>query len=279
MAVTSRTTVALCSALALTLVLVGCGPHRQEQLASASSAQAPAPSPTMAASEPAAPAVPGPTGQATVAGAVTFDGPPPALQALDMSGDPNCVAKHSGPVPDNALVVGSDNHLANVFVYVKSGLPANAAWPAPKEPVVVDQRGCVYAPHVTGVMVGQAVRFLNSDDLLHNVHGMAQVNPEFNEVMPSEVTEIEEQFAHAEGMFRVRCDVHPWMYGYVGVLRHPFFAVTGADGAFTLRGLPAGTYTVEAWHERLGTQQQSVTLTDGGNAALSFRFHAAPTAS
>jgi plastocyanin len=251
--------------LALAFLVAACGSKQQTTPQETTAA----PAATPAAGQPP---TSGPTGSASVSGSVTFDGQVPNLEATNMDGDPSCAAKHAGPVPNGALVLGDGNHLGNVFVYVKDGLPANATGAPPSTPAVVDQRGCLYAPRVVGVMVGQPVQFLNSDDLLHNVHGRPQVNDEFNLAMPAQVKERQTQFAQAEGMFRIRCDVHPWMVGYLGVSKHPFFAVTGKDGQFTLKGLPAGTYTVEAWHEKLGTQDQQVTLTDGGTATVSFSF-------
>jgi plastocyanin len=169
-------------------------------------------------------------------------------------------------------VLGDSNHLGNVFVYVKDGPVANASYTPPSTPAVIDQNGCMYSPHVIGVQVGQQLEFKNDDGLLHNVHALPQVNQEFNVAMPAERKTAEHVFDQPEGMFRVKCDVHPWMNAYVGVLKHPFYAVTGPDGAFTIKNLPAGTYKVEAWHEKLGTQEQDVTVTDNGTATVNFTF-------
>jgi plastocyanin len=225
--------------------------------------------PAESAAAPAAPAAAGPTGTATVAGTVSYDGAVPTLKPVSMSADPTCAAKHSGPVPSDVLELGSNKELGNVFVYVKEGLP-DGQWPAPTTAAVIDQNGCMYKPHVIGVMVGQPLQFKNSDGLLHNVHALPKVNQEFNIAMPAERTTADHQFDQAEGIFQVKCDVHPWMTSYVGVMKSPFFAVTGADGKFTIPNLPAGTYTVEAWHERLGTQDQQVTVADNGTATVSF---------
>jgi plastocyanin len=178
-----------------------------------------------------------------------------------------CARKHP-TVPNEMLVLGDGNAMANVLVRVVSGLPAGKAWPAPKEPAVLDQRGCQYIPHVLALMVNQPLKLLNNDGVLHNVHALPTVNKPFNMAMPPSRTEATETFTKEEGMFVVKCDVHPWMKAYVGVMGHPFFAVTGKDGKFSIANLPAGTYEVEAWHERLGTQKSSMTDTK----ALAFKF-------
>ncbi len=267
---TRRKSTVLLSALALgwgALALVGCGGGKES---AGDNAAAAAPEGDNAAS--AAPAAAaGPSGTATVAGGVNYDGAVPNLKPVSMSADPTCASKHSGPVPSDVLVLGPAKELGNVFVYVKSGLP-DAQWAPPSTPVTIDQNGCLYQPHVVGVVAGQKLNFLNSDGLLHNVHALPQVNQEFNIAMPAERKSADHQFDQPEAVFRVKCDVHPWMNAYVGVLKHPFFAVSGTDGKFSIANLPAGTYTLEAWHERLGTQEQQVTVADGGTAEVSFTF-------
>jgi len=224
-----------------------------------------------AAATPAPVSDPAPTGTATVAGKIVYRGEVPKMKPLDMNADPGCAKKHSGEVMPEALVLGDGNGLANAFIYVTSGLPGGN-YPVPVEPVVLDQRGCRYSPHVTGVMVGQTFRVLNSDGLLHNVHGLPKQNSEFNRAMPAAVTEADYTFDREEVMFKVKCDVHPWMSAWVGVVGNPYYAVTGADGSFSIDGLPAGNYEIKAWHERLGTQTASVTVTDGGSATADFTF-------
>ena len=168
-------------------------------------------------------------------------------------------------------MLGDGNTLGNVFVRPKSGLPQRT-WPTPSEPVVMDQNGCRYSPRVMGIMVGQPFKILNSDGLLHNVHALPKVNREFNMAMPANRTEAVETFGKTEEIFKIKCDVHPWMNAYIAVLDHPYFAVTGTDGTFALEGLPAGTYEIEAWHERLGAQTASVTVADGETATANFEF-------
>jgi plastocyanin len=208
----------------------------------------------------------------SVTGTVTFTGKPPALKPLAMDADPVCAKKHSGPVPAEMLVLGSGNSMANILVWVSKGLPAGKAWPAPKTPVVLDQRGCMYIPHVMGIMVGQPYRILNSDGVLHNIHTLPKVNASFNKGMPATLKEASTVFEKPEAVFHVKCDVHPWMSAYVGVFAHPFFSVTGADGKFTIPGLDAGTYEITAWHERLGTQTASVTVAASGAKTQDFKF-------
>lgn len=205
----------------------------------------------------------------SVTGTVKYDDKVPNFRPLDMNADPACASKHSSPVFPDMLVLGDAGGLANVFVSVKNAPGGDHA--APSEPVVIDQNGCIYEPHVAGVMVGQPLLFKNSDGILHNVHGLPEVNREFNIGMPPSLTEKEQVFNKPEPLFKVKCDVHPWMNAFVAVMTHPFYAVTGTDGAFSIDGLPAGTYEIEAWHEKLGTQTASVTVGDGA-ASADFSF-------
>ena len=207
----------------------------------------------------------------SITGTAVFEGKVPALKPLAVAAEPMCAKKHP-TVPNEMLVLGSGNSMANVVVRVVSGLPAGKSYPAPTTPVTMDQVGCQYVPHVIGLMVGQPFKVLNNDGVLHNVHALPKVNKPFNMAMPPTRKEAQESFAKEEGMFVVKCDVHPWMQSYVGVFSHPFFAVTGADGKFTIKDLPAGTYEVEAWHERLGTQKQSVTVGASDTKTAAFKF-------
>lgn len=209
---------------------------------------------------------------ASITGTVTFSGAIPKMRPISMGSEPTCAAKHSTPPVSEALVLGEDNKMANIFVKVKSGLADNS-FETPKEPVVVNQEGCIYDPHVFGVMVDQPIKFLNSDGVLHNVHPLPKVNRSFNLAMPGTVTETTKAFSKAEEeLFVIKCDVHPWMQAYMAVMPHPFYNVTGKDGKFTLSGLAAGTYEIEAWHERLGTLTKSVTVKDGETQSVDFTF-------
>jgi plastocyanin len=216
---------------------------------------------------------PGVAGAAsTITGTVTFTGKPPALKPLAMDADPACAKKHAKPVPAEMLVLGSGNTMGNVIVWVSKGLPAGKTYPVPKTPVTLDQRGCVYVPHAMGIMVGQAYRILNSDGILHNIHTLPKINRSFNRAMPATSKETSTTFDKPENVFQIKCDVHPWMSAYIGVFEHPFFATTGTDGKFTLSGLDAGTYVITAWHERLGTQTASVTVSGTDTKTQDFKF-------
>lgn len=252
------------------VVLTGCGGGGGDTGAPADGGDAAdtAPADTSAATDDGG--TPAPTGSATISGTVSYDGQVPNLNPLDMGADPACAAKHDSPVMPDMLVLGDGNTMGNIFVKVTN--PPEGSFPTPSEPAVIDQHGCRYIPHVVGVMAGQPLQFLNSDGLLHNVHGLPEENREFNIGMPATVTESSTTLNRPEPLFPVKCDVHPWMQAYVAVMSHPYFAVTDEDGQFTLEGLPAGTYTVEAWHERLGTQTAEVTVDDGGSATADFTF-------
>ncbi len=206
-----------------------------------------------------------------VTGTVKYVGAVPKLRPIQMDADPGCAAKHKGPVQSEVLVLGGGNTLGNVFVRVSGGLPAKQ-WPVPSEPVVLDQQGCRYEPHVMGIMVGQDFKILNSDGLLHNVHALPKVNKTFNMAMPANRKEAVEKFTKAEEMFKIKCDVHPWMNAYIAVLDHPFHSTTKEDGKFQIKGLPAGNYEIEAWHEKLGTQTAKVTVAADGTATADFEF-------
>jgi plastocyanin len=209
----------------------------------------------------------------TITGTVTFDGKTPALKPLDMTAEPVCHKKHGGkPAPNEALVLGTGNTMGNIMVWVSKGLPAGKTWPAPNTPVVLDQDGCAYKPHVTGIMVGQTYRILNNDGILHNIHTLPKINPAFNRGQPATVKEMTTTFPKPEAIFQVKCDVHPWMSAYIAVYTHPFYSVTGTDGKFTISGLDPGTYEVSAWHEKLGTQTASITVAANETKTQAFKF-------
>jgi len=209
----------------------------------------------------------------TVTGRVLLQGTPPANAAIKMGADPVCVSSNKGPATFETFVVNNGG-LENVFVYVKDGL-VNYYFDTPTEPVRLEQSGCRYHPHVFGIRVGQPLEIINSDDTLHNVHAVANVNQEFNFGQQMKGMRQTKTFTAREVMVPIKCDVHGWMSSYAGVLDHPFFAVTANGGAFELKNLPAGTYTIEAWHEKLGTQTQSVTLGEKEAKTITFTFQAA----
>jgi plastocyanin len=208
----------------------------------------------------------------TITGTITFTGKPPVLRPLAMDADPACAKMHAKPVLAEMLVLGNGQTMGNVLVWVSKGLPAGKAFPAPKTPVTLDQRGCVYVPHVMGIMVGQSYRILNSDGILHNIPTLPKVNPSFNRAMPATLKETSTSFGKPEAVFNIKCDVHPWMSAYMAVFTHPFFSVTATDGKFTIAGLDAGTYEITAWHERLGTKAVTVTVGASETKTQNFTF-------
>jgi len=210
----------------------------------------------------------------TVSGVVKFTGTPPANPKLDMSEEPTCKAKYSGGPPTDPVVVVKNGALANVFVYVKSGLPAGATYPTPTTPAALDQQGCLYRPRVVGVMVNQPLEIRNSDPVLHNIKAVPKKNRGFNVSQSQQGMKTTRAFAVPEMELPLECNVHGWMHAKVMVLDHPFFAVAGEDGSFTIKGLPAGTYTLEAWHEKLGTQTATVTVGANDTATATFTFGA-----
>ena len=204
----------------------------------------------------------------TITGTVKYEGKVPRMKALKMAADPICDGKHKdAPARMEWLVVSDSGELKNAFVWIKEGADN---YPAPEEHAVLDQNGCIYSPHVLGVQVDQVVDILNTDGTLHNVHSLPKLNPQFNVAMPKFKKKKEVTFTKQEMMFPIKCDVHPWMKCYVAVVNHPFFDVTGEDGTFEISGLPAGTYTLEVWHEKLGTKTVSVTVADGATKTVNF---------
>ncbi len=205
----------------------------------------------------------------TVSGTIHFKGTAPKVRPMRM--DAECGAFHSEPVMSQNVVVNENGTCKWVFVYVKEGL-GDMKFDPPGEPVVFDQVGCKYDPHVFGVQAGQPIKILNSDPLLHNIHALPKANRPFNFGMPKKGDERERTFKKPEVMVKIKCDVHPWMGAYAGVVDNPYYAVTGDDGSFTIKNLPAGEYTLEAWHEEYGTQTMTVKVGDNETATVDFTF-------
>lgn len=243
---------ALAFAAAAALTATACG--RSEET----------PPPPAAVTNPVDPATAG-----AVTGVVRFEGAPPAAQPISMNSDPFCEAQPQNTT--ETVVVGEGSGLQNVFVYVKDGL-GDRVFPVPSTPAVLDQKGCRYIPRVLGIQVGQTLELLSSDNTLHNIHALPQQNREFNRALQLAGMKHTHTFSTKEVMVPFKCDVHRWMNAYVGVLDHPFYAVTAGNGRFELTGLPPGTYTVEAWHEKLGTQTQAVTIGEKQTSAVTFTF-------
>jgi len=218
----------------------------------------------------AAPSPNPPLGTGRIAGTVLFEGIPPEPQPINMRSDPVCRSLNGEPVYLEEVLV-ADGKLQNVFVYIKEGLE-HLSFSPPPEPVVLTQSKCRYEPHVAGIMVNQKLRIVNGDPTLHNIHCLAEKNPKFNIGQAVEGMEAERSFALPEVMIKFRCHVHTWMRCYLGVVPHPYYAVTGGDGGFSLDQLPEGDYVIEAWHERYEAQVQSVTLADGEAKSLTFAF-------
>jgi plastocyanin len=210
----------------------------------------------------------------TITGKIKFTGTAPRNPAIDMSEEAACKAKYTTTPTEENVVAGAANALSNVFVYVKAGVPAGQTFTAPTTPVTLDQSGCRYHPHVFGIMVGQGLEIVNSDPVLHNIKAIAKNNRPFNVSQPGAGMKTTRTFSAPEVMVNLECNVHGWMHAYLGVRPDPFYAVSGTDGNFSITGLPPGTYTIEAWHEKFGTQTATVTIAGTESKTANFTFAA-----
>lgn len=208
---------------------------------------------------------------AAVTGKISFEGEKGEAKRLDLSSDPVCVDGNPDGLFDRTLSVSDDGGLADVFIQL-TDVP-DEKYKAPKEAVVLDQKGCRYFPFVFGVMPKQDIEILNSDNTLHNVHAVPKKNKEFNNGMPTKGQKIKKKFKKPEDGILIKCDVHPWMKAYAFCVEHPYFATTGRDGSFNLPtdDLPDGEYGVKLWHPRLGEAEGTVTV-KGGAGEFSHSF-------
>jgi plastocyanin len=216
-----------------------------------------------------------PATAATIEGTIHLTGSAPAPVEIDMGMDPGCTISSKQPNLSEQYVVGKSGGLANVYVYVKSGLEGNA-FAVPANPVILDQKGCRYEPHVVALMAGQTLRVLNSDPTMHNVHAQpnAASNPQWNMSQMPKGAPIEKSFHDPEVMMPFKCNQHPWMKAYVNVAANPFYAVSDGNGKFEIKGLPPGEYTIAAVHEAVGEQTQKITIGAKENKAANFTFAA-----
>jgi hypothetical protein len=206
-----------------------------------------------------------------IQGHVTFHGKIPPHKKVDMSEDPQCAGLHKTAVIDDAIAAARDGSLANVFVYVKQGLEGKKFAP-PSQPAVIDQKGCWFIPRVLGIETGQTLNVINSDPVTHNIHPRPHANREWNQSQDPGAPPLVRHFQAPEAMIRVKCNIHSWMHSWIGAVDNPYYAVTGVDGKFDLSNLPPGNYTIEAWQEELGTQQQQVSVKPQGKSAIQFTF-------
>ena len=207
---------------------------------------------------------------ANVKGVVKFEGTLPKPKAISMSADPSCAKQHASPVFAQEVMADAKGDLQDVVVFVSEGL-GDRTFEAPTQPAVVEQKGCMYLPHVLAVRANQPLHMVNDDPTSHNIHPTPANNREWNKAEPPG-SAVDEAFAREEIAIPVKCNVHPWMHGYIAVFKHPYFAVTGKDGSFDLSSLPPGTYTIKAWHEKLGTSTQTIKVGANETKEISFVF-------
>ncbi len=211
------------------------------------------------------------TGGASLQGIVHWSGTAPTREKISMDADPVCQQQHAQAAYKEDVIVNNAT-LGNVLVYLKEGV--SGSYSAPSTPVVLNQAGCMYKPHVAGIRVNQPLQIVNSDSTLHNINAKPTANRPFNVAQPVQGMKTDKTFTKPEVMVKFKCNVHPWMNAYLGVLEHPFFAVTGEDGSFTIAGVPDGTYVLEAWHEVYGAKTQNVTVSGGRVSPVEFTFSA-----
>jgi plastocyanin len=247
-------------AIAIVLAIAGCG---KKQAAESSS-------------EPAPTATVDPTTAGSISGTVALKGPPPVFRPIDMSGEAVCAQANPEPVIPPIVVTGDHGALSNVVVYVKSGL-GRYRFDTPKQPVYLEQKRCMFEPRVVALMTNQTLVIANEDHTVHNVHALPRENRSWNRSQQPGEAPFETSFTHPELAIPIMCNVHPWMRAIAFVFAHPYFAITPKTGTFELKNLPPGTYTIEAWHEKFGMQDQTVTLGAKESKSISFTFTSAPS--
>jgi plastocyanin len=250
----------LALAALVALIFAGCGGNKSSE----SSEQPNATSATTGATVDAATA-------GSVTGSVKLDGKAPAARPINMSAEPYCQKAHPSPIVPPEVVTGGGGTLANVVVYVKDDM-SKYGFTTPSQPVPLDQQGCMYDPHVITLMAGQTLEVKNDDQTTHNIHPMPKDNREWNKSQPPGAAPIDDTFARPEMAIPVKCNVHPWMKSYIFVFKNPYYAVTAKDGKFEIKNLPPGTYTIEAWQEKYGVQDQTVTVGPKESKEVSFTF-------
>ncbi|HEY4742489.1 MAG TPA: carboxypeptidase regulatory-like domain-containing protein [Candidatus Acidoferrales bacterium] len=213
-----------------------------------------------------------PAGNGSITGKVTYTGTPPKMKPIDMSKEPTCAKQHATPVMTENVVTGSGNVLGDVVVYISAGAPETSA---PSQIVRYDQKGCQYLPHVLAMQASQPLEIYNDDQTSHNIHPLAKVNQEWNKSQPPGTPPIQAKYEKPE-FIPVKCNIHPWMHGYFAVLNTSHYSITGEDGSFNIKDLPAGKYTVTAWQEQYGTQNQEVTVGAGESKSITFSFKVLP---
>jgi plastocyanin len=206
-----------------------------------------------------------------VTGTIRYRGKKPTPKLIDMSEEPACVEAHHGKAYDESLLVNRKDELRNAFVYIQSGFEGKT-FEAPVTPVTIDQNGCWFHPRVMGIQTGQGLKVVNSDPVTHNIHPMAQINREWNHSQGAGDPPLARKFTKPEIMVPIKCNIHSWMHAYLGVLDHPYFAVSQENGSFEIKNLPPGKYTIAVWQEKLGTQVQPLTVSPLGKVEVNFTF-------
>jgi hypothetical protein len=209
----------------------------------------------------------------TVTGTIKLDGTAPKMKMINMAAEPSCQKQHTEPAMTEDVLTGDGGTLQNVVVYLKGDF-SQYSFPPATTPTTIDQKGCQYHPHVLALMTNAPLQVINSDPTTHNIHPVPKNNREWNESQPPGAAPITQMFAREEVSVPVKCNVHPWMKAYIGVLSTPYFQVTGKDGSFEIKNVPPGTYTVSAWHELYGSNDQSVTVGPKESKSVNFTFKA-----